>query len=107
MSDPLADAALSAIMEHGRVEGMDLFASLSQHDSDPRVQALLTSACNVPPDIAASPTQIMEAQAFFARHAVQISMALLYFSLAGGFASYVPLFPSHCQTTSELGIAHE
>lgn len=87
----MCDKALeSMFLTTASSTGVDLLERLqSDAVSNPEgpSQVLLDDVSFSPPDdIAASPSEILEAQAFFLQHSVAIMECLLHFSLAGGFA---------------------
>ncbi|KAF8527100.1 hypothetical protein JB92DRAFT_2869085 [Gautieria morchelliformis] len=90
--DPMCDEALESMFSStSSSTGVDLLERLqldaASHPGGPS-QALLDDVSRPPPDdIAASPSEILEAQAFFLQHSVAIMQCLMHFSLAGGFAS--------------------
>lgn len=74
--------------------GKDLLHSVecyaNDNPSSSAAAAFLNAVSEPPPsDIQASEEDIAIAQLFFIDHSIQIMQALLYYSLAGGFARYV------------------
>jgi hypothetical protein len=101
-ADPLCDAALRDLFPNGlsSANGVDLFAQLeafvdgSHPESDSAAVRFWKAVNEHPPDIIkASVEQINLARTVFLDHAVQIMQALLYYSLAGGFARYLQPLP--------------
>ncbi|THU95363.1 hypothetical protein K435DRAFT_723767 [Dendrothele bispora CBS 962.96] len=92
-SDPLCDAALEELFRNTSPDGVDLFDRLMTFvtkESDPDATPLrfYASVCELPPPgIRATDEQAEAGRAFFLDHSIQILQALLYYSLAGGFAS--------------------
>ncbi|KAE9411172.1 hypothetical protein BT96DRAFT_803810 [Gymnopus androsaceus JB14] len=93
--DSVLDDALQELFPDGLIPGADLFQRLESCISS-KGEKLDTSATTrfwevihkCPPDnIRATEKQIELAQSFFIDHSAQIMQALLYYSLAGGFAS--------------------
>jgi hypothetical protein len=92
--DPLCDEALQSMFSSASSStGVDLLERLqSDAASDPGgpSQILLDNVSRSPPDdIAASPSELRQAQAFFLQHSVAIMQCLMHFSLAGGFSRQV------------------
>lgn len=76
--------------------GIDLLTALERHmeasSSEDAAQIFYdTFAEPPPPDLCVTEEEYQMASAFFLDHAIQISQALSYYSLAGGFARSVPL----------------
>ena len=91
--DPMCDEALeSMFLTTSSSAGIDLLERLQSDAASspggPSQTLLETVSCPPPDDIAASPSEILRAQAFFLRHSVAIMRCLLHFSLAGGFARW-------------------
>ncbi|KAG9030069.1 hypothetical protein FRB95_004603 [Tulasnella sp. JGI-2019a] len=95
--DPLCDAALREMFPSSlNVHGIDLLDELQARAAqvkkdgiiDDPLNAFLDSVTNEPPeDIRATTDEIELAQKCFASNVLPIMLSLLYFSLAGGFAS--------------------
>lgn len=95
--DALCDEALQSMFSStASSTGVDLLDRLrSDAASVPggASQILLDNVSRSPPDdIAASPSELREAQAFFLQHSVAIMQCLMHFSLAGGFARRVFIY---------------
>ncbi|KAJ3844134.1 hypothetical protein EV361DRAFT_791650 [Lentinula raphanica] len=98
IGDPLCDAAIQELFPDRVYSGADLLQCLesstgSSHRSEDSttsssVQRFWDAIHEHPPmNIRASREQVEVARSFFIDHSVQIMQALLYYSLAGGFAS--------------------
>lgn len=91
-ADPVCDEALEILFPgNSSSTGADLFAALEQHvrtaSSEDGAQVFYdTFSQTPPPDLCVTEEQYKIAAIFFLDHAVQISQALSYYSLAGGFA---------------------
>ncbi|KAF9263419.1 hypothetical protein L218DRAFT_865226 [Marasmius fiardii PR-910] len=94
--DPLCDAALVHLLsDSSSVDGIDMYhrlqafvVKLDAHDNASPVSTFWKSITDVPPsDIRVTDEEFERARALFLDNSVQISQSLLYFSLAGGFAS--------------------
>lgn len=95
VGDPLCDAAVEAIFDEPCREavGKDLLQSLEEcaAGGNPHAQTFLHCILeSPPPDILVSDIDVVEAQSFFLDYAIQIMQALLHYSLAAGFARYLP-----------------
>ncbi|KAF5370813.1 hypothetical protein D9758_001860 [Tetrapyrgos nigripes] len=92
-SDPLCDDALKCLFDNTSPNGVDLFDRLvacvgKEEDPNSALGRFYASVCEVPPPgIRATDVQVEMGRAFFIDHSIQILQALLYYSLAGGFAS--------------------
>lgn len=91
-ADPLCDEALGILFPGtSSSTGIDLFTALKQHTESTRSEDAAwlfydTFSQIPPPDLCVTEEEYKVAVAFFLDHAVQISQALSYYSLAGGFA---------------------
>jgi len=88
----LCDAALEELFRDGSPIGVDLFDRLiafvtKRSDPDSAPSKFYSSVCELPPPgIRAADEQAEAGRAFFLDYSIQILQALLYYSLAGGFA---------------------
>ncbi|THH20319.1 hypothetical protein EW146_g1009 [Bondarzewia mesenterica] len=90
--DAVCDEALRVILPSpSSSTGVDLFSALELHagkTSHDAAHAFLGELSRPPPDdLRVSDNEFRIAREFFLDHAMQIVQALLYYSLAGGFAS--------------------
>ncbi|KAF5389394.1 hypothetical protein D9757_004282 [Collybiopsis confluens] len=88
--DPLCDNALQELFPDGIFHGSDLFQRLeSAHTDEGSATARFWDSIHeYPPEsIRITEKQVNLARTFFIDHSIQIMQALLYYSLAGGFAS--------------------
>ncbi|KAL0570507.1 hypothetical protein V5O48_011453 [Marasmius crinis-equi] len=93
--DPLCDAALVHLLSDTTPVGMDMYdrlqtfvTKLDAHDNASPAITFWRSITEIPPnDIRVTDDQFERGRALFLDHSIQISQSLLYFSLAGGFAS--------------------
>lgn len=91
-ADPLCDEALGILFPGiSSSTGVDLFTALKQYtestSSEDAAWLFYDTFSQIPPpDICVTEEEYKIAVAFFLDHAVQISQALSYYSLAGGFA---------------------
>jgi hypothetical protein len=92
MGDNKCDAAIEAIFEeYSSSVGRDLLQSLLEHaekhpERDAATAFLHEISQAPPPDICLHSQDVELARPFFLDHAVQITQALLHYSLAAGFA---------------------
>lgn len=88
--DPLCDAALEEIFEHTSPVGVDLYSRLEayvQDNPNSAASQFWHSVHELPPeDIMVKQEQVQLATELFLDNCIQIMQALLYYSLAGGFA---------------------
>lgn len=91
-ADPLCDEALGILFPGtSSSTGIDLLTALEQHteskSSEDAAWLFYDTVSQIPPpDVCVTEEEYKTAVAFFLDHAIQISQALSYYSLAGGFA---------------------
>lgn len=94
--DPLCDEALETLVKSPDAHGIDMLEELQRVVLEEKIsETRLGSATALwnsisippPPEIRATGEDIFLAQQFFAAHVAPITIALLHFSLGGGFAS--------------------
>jgi hypothetical protein len=91
--DSLCDQAIEELTQQSSLTGIDLYAALeshiNQHGREPSCSAFQfwESVHQLPPDsIRVDERGLQLGRELFLDNAIQISQALLYYSLAGGFA---------------------
>ncbi|KAK1232654.1 hypothetical protein PQX77_004216 [Marasmius sp. AFHP31] len=93
--DPLCDAALVHLLSDSSPAGMDLYhrlqtfvTKLDAHDNASPASTFWKAIADIPPsDIRVTDEQFERGRALFLDNSIQIGQSLLYYSLAGGFAS--------------------